>query len=241
MKYNRHELIYKELGSSLREKFLDIYKINPADSHLLEMDHFNACMKEFIEQNKDNLIIKRACETFPALMDIPHPDQIPETWHLTPKGRETMTYGYIEKLETINYLLTQENTELKKKNNELKSAIEEMERTKAASENKPVEPVQSDKISGNSIEADIHQKMFVSPESKYRYAALSSDDICWICDNVTMSDTNLEIFEMCCQCGSLREVSEKMGMSLSAVKRRSAVISDSIRLTLQRVLTEIME
>ena len=115
-KYNRYELIYRQMSPGLRNKFIDKYNLGPYSDKDAENYKFDECMEKFIKDNPHNLELQRSCETFPALQDIPHPDRIPEGLGLNPIGREIMKDGYIEKIE-------EENAELHEKIDELKEVI----------------------------------------------------------------------------------------------------------------------
>lgn len=238
MKYNRYDLIYREMGNELRSKFISEFKFFGAFDDRDE-DEFNDAIKQFISDNRECKAIQRACEIFSVLDDIPHPDEIPDEWELTPYGRDRMKDAYIEKLQKkIDELTKKVNNmdadmvELIKENNELKSKMTELEE-------KVVEPANS--AAATTITANIYQKFLASSSNKYRYSLLTEDEIRWIRENVIMSDKNLEIFESCCMSHSLREVAKKTGLSLSRVKRSSSKIIEVIILTLVKLIPDIAQ
>lgn len=128
MKYDRYELIYRDMSPRLRDKFINTYNIIPSALDDNEKDKFNDCMKNFIESNPHNLELRRSCESFPELKDIPHPDLIPESWGLNQRGREIMKDGYIEKIEEENADLHEKNDELKSNNDILSKIISDLEK-----------------------------------------------------------------------------------------------------------------
>lgn len=128
MKYNRNKLIYNDMSPRLRDKFSQTFNIIPS---LLKNDEeykFDECMKKFIENNPHDLELRRSCEIFPELRNIPHPDRIPERWGLNSIGRERMKDGYIEKIEEENAELHEKNDELKIKNDGLADNITDLEK-----------------------------------------------------------------------------------------------------------------
>ena len=127
-KYNRYELIYRQMSPGLRNKFIDKYNLMlPYSDKDVDNYKFDECMEKFIKDNPHNLELQRSCETFPALQDIPHPDRIPEGWGLNPIGREIMKDGYIEKIEEENAELHEKIDELKTKNDGFADTFNDME------------------------------------------------------------------------------------------------------------------
>ena len=235
MKYNRFSNIYADMGYELRDKFIAKYNMIPALLSELDMDKFNACMQEFIQENANHPSIIRSCMIFPELKDIPHPDQIPERWGLSARGREMMKDAYIEKMEMQTFELSSKITELENRIAELTRKNIMPDNVEKAAD----QAVEPENGSDDLIAEDIYQKLFGARAFKYRYALLEGEDILWIRQHVAMSDLNQTIFEACCDSTSLKEVSEKTGISLSRVKHGSAAIIETIKCALTEINPEL--
>ena len=208
MKYDRYLEIYKTMGDILREEFIDRYNLVPGFIKHDRMVEFDHCMKQFILDHQDSLTIKRACEIYTELKDIPHPNLIPESWGLNPYGKELMKDAYIEKLE--------------QEINNLKLQIAEQKN----------EPVRNSEIKENPDQENLKkvwEKLIDHRVSGNRYKSLSRDEIQWILDNVELSEEYKAFFRECCASDSLKEVARKKRISHSKAKHYSAAIMRAIR------------
>ena len=220
MNYNRFLNIYTEMGYEMRNKFIQEYNMMPIILREEEIDRFNDCMAQFIEENRSSRAIEFACMVFPELKDVPHPDEIPEAWGVTWHGRDVLTHAYIERVDQEKSILLIQMNELKQENEELKRSLDEL----------------SGEKQDNSVAENIYKKFFEVPVPRYRYKLLTENEIQWIFNHSWLSGRNREVFETCCSCGSLKGVAAKTGYSLSVVKHISAENIASVRRTVERCL-----
>ena len=147
--------------------------------------------------------------------------------------------------------LTEENIELKRKLSEPTAQItpvtevnHEPEPKFTVSELPPVQITSGGDSVDNGSEAalalSIYQKFFVPPLAKNRYRLLSEEEKNWICENADFSETESNIFNLCCEHDSLKEASEKTDLSYSKVKRTSTAIVEKIHIALGHVMTKDM-
>ncbi len=259
MIYNRLELIYNGLDHDMRKKFREMYNLPPCELDYEPKHEIEQYMEQFIEFFGDNPAIRRLCEIYPDVRNVPHPDLITESQIESSRTREILKYAYIQRLELENLDLMEANRKLKRKIDELTDIIVELNSNNEPAENcnelaqqtadqseRTVEPSEQTVELGDgmvqrsmdefsledTIAAEIYNKLFVSPVAKYRYGTLSKENIVWIYDHVNLPEPNRKIFEACCESDSLKEVSNKLGCNLSSVKRGSAAIIESIKLAL---------
>lgn len=242
MSYDRLGLIYTDMGNHLQKMFIEKYNMIPSALRPDQLEKFNACMKEFIEDHRNHLAIQRACESFPELKDVPHPDRIPDNWGLNPHGREILKEAYIEKIESENAELKNELDKLRLAFNELNVEIAELKNNSHEPDQKEVDPpfyyeMNDDREAAN-LAISLYQKFFVPPLAQNRYQLVTDQEIAWINQNVEMSELNAEIFNLCCKCASFREVAEKTGHNLSKIKRISATNIEMIRIVLEQKLSK---
>ena len=239
MKYDRLVEIYNDMGYEMQHRFITKYQIIPAALDESQRYFFNNCMQEFLNDNRNHLAIQRACEIFPELKDIPHPDRIPETWGLTYRGRELLKNAYIEKIEL-------ENSELKNELYELRSMLSKTKCEECKLKNLNQEPVQTacePPVDGNTDDAaaSLYQKLFVPPIAQNRLQLLTDQEIEWAIGNVELTEQMADIFSLCCKCESYRQVAEKTGLTLSKIKRVSAANITAIRLVLEQYLPHVKQ
>ena len=220
------------IGYELNEKFISKYDFYPVTEKDFVALKFINCMQKFIADNSDNREIKFACMVFPELSEVPHPDEIPEEWGLLPWAREVLKNAYIEKIDKEIEELRKELTFLKEENKKLQN---ENSKLKV----KAIEPcekmVQTSDFADNkkNIPAAIHRKFFIPPTPKNRYQLLTNGERDWIRVNAGLSDVQMEIFDLCCSCNSLKEVAEKSKITHTRIKHISAAIIKYIQTALE--------
>ena len=84
-----------------------------------------------------------------------------------------------------------------------------------------------------NIPAAIYRKFFIPPIPKNRYQLLTNEERDWIRVNTELSVIQLEIFDSCCSCKSLKEVAEKSKITHTRTKHISAAIIKSIQTALE--------
>lgn len=239
MNYDRLGEIYMAMGYELQDRFIDKYQIIPAVLDESQKYLFDGYMQEFLVDNRNHKAIQRACESFPELKDVPHPDRIPEAWGHTPHGREVLKNAYIIKLES-------ENSELRDELDELRLALSKFQFEDGKLKNMNPEPVQTEcepSVYGSTDDsaASLYQKLFVPPIAQNRLQLLTDQEIEWVIGNVKLTEQNAEIFTLCCRCGSYREAAEKTGLNISKIKRVSAANITAIRLVLEQYLLHVKQ
>lgn len=215
MKYERYLQIYQNMGNILRAEFIDRYNLVPGFMKPDQIEIFDRSMEKFILDHHDNLTIQNACMIFPELENIPHPDDIPESWGLNPYGKDLLKAAYIEKLEL----------EICKLNEQINVLEEQM--------------VQSTKRNPTpiiDIPNSIYRKMGEANEIKNRWRSLSEDEINWIYENVSMTKENKMVLDLLCQSKNLKEVAYRMHSSLSKIKHHSVAIAGNICKALEKIV-----
>ncbi|MBQ6517729.1 MAG: hypothetical protein IJI14_03360 [Anaerolineaceae bacterium] len=147
--------------------------------------------------------------------------------------------------------VTNENTELKSKLSESTSQITasakiisgyEYDITESEKEFSEPEVQQEHLTTCNNDPVDnssdvtpvsIYQKFFITPLVKNRYRQLTENEKDWVLQNVSLSEMETKIFELCCEHESLKDVSEITGVNYSKIKRFSTMIVDKIRITVR--------
>ncbi len=239
MKYNRYKEVYRAMGYEQCDRFIDKFHFYPITEDDFASSEFIACMKEFISENCDDSDIKYGCMIFPELSEVPHPDLIPEEWGLLPTGLEILKDAYIENNENIIKNLNNELCELKSKYAEMLNKISEINEPLIEPDNEMIQVSARGYFTKTDIAIAIYRKFFIPPTPKNRYHLLTDEEKNWIFENAGLSDAQMEIFDLCCSCESLREAAEKAGVSHARIKHNSSAIIKSIKSALVQTVSNI--
>lgn len=202
-KEKRFILIYNALGDELRKKFISEYNVVPFGEETYPQ--FRSSMSDFLAVNRDEPQVIAACLRYPEPNGDPVLDSLLEKFAASPEGLLLIMLYRIDRLE---------------------AAIAERNRKISEQKQEPA-PGLNEKIS--SIADDIYKKLFEPPVSTKKYQLLTKDEIEWIKDHAGLSKENSEMFQLCCESDSLAAAAEKIGISLSKVKRCSSAIMEQIK------------